>query len=421
MKVVVIGCGLAGLSTAYFLDRAGAEVIVLDRAAGPARETSFANGSMITPSLADPWNAPGVLRTLLSSIGDDSSVMRLHLNQVLPLAGWGIRFLWNSRRAHFERSFLENVLFSRYSQAVMRDLLQVDPIDFEYAPDGILKIFEDPAALDHAVNVAHWLKQAGVRHERLDTEALVELEPALYPIRARLVGAVRYPDDEVGNARLFCEGLKRVLEGRGVRFRFSEQVLRFDRRRKRLEAVHTPSGRLEADAYVLAAGSFSPVLARELKFRIPVVPVKGYSLTVRVAGDGVLPRFAVVDDAMHAAVVPLGGDRLRIAGTAEFAGYDTQVRPERTANLSALLERLYPEIVPGKTEGWAGLRPMTSDGRCILGRSPIENLFLNTGHGALGWTMACGSGKVVAEAVLGTPLSYDTAPFELSPRRRLRN
>jgi D-amino-acid dehydrogenase len=411
MHVVVIGCGLAGVSTAYFLHRAGARVTVLDRAPAAGRETSYANGAMLTPSLADPWNAPGVFGQLARSLGRDDAPMLLHLAELPRLAGWGIRFLANARRKRFESSYLHNVALARYSLAQLAGIRSHTGIEFEFSEGGIIKVFEDPAALEAAVQVGHWLKQAGITHRELDVPGLVALQPMLAESADRLVGAVHYPDDQVGNARLYCESLARWLAGEGVAMRFSEQVLGFERTFRSVSAVRTPRGRLEADAFVLAAGCFSRPLARQLGMRIPVVPAKGYSVTVPLSDTA--PELPVVDDALHAAVVPLGGDRLRVAGTAEFAGFDMTVRPERIRNLLRLLDRIYPGVpVDGaRLDAWAGLRPMTPDGRPLLGPTRPGNLFLNTGHGALGWTLAAASGKVVAEQVLKLPAAFDAAAF----------
>lgn len=410
MPVVVVGAGLAGISAAYYLHQAGAEVIVLDRQPAPARETSYANGAMLTPSLADPWNSPGVFGQLLRNLGRADAAMLLRPAQMPRLLRWGIGFLYHSSRARFEASYLANAVLAQHSQVLLAELLAATGIDIEFRRGGILKVFEDASALRNAIEVAHWLKQVGVSHHVLDVEQLVQLEPALQPGAGRLAGAVHYPDDEVGNARLYCEGLAGWLADRGVEFRYSEQVLGFERSGRRIQAVKTPRGRIEAEAVLLAAGSFSSQLGRELAIRIPVAPAKGYSLTVHA--PAVLPRYPVVDDALHAAVVPLG-DRLRVAGTAEFAGFDARVREDRIDNLIRLLGRVYPQVpLEGlEIERWAGLRPMPADGRPLVGRAGWENLYLNTGHGALGWTHATGCGQMAAELVLGREPTMDATPF----------
>lgn len=412
MHVIVIGCGLAGVTTAYFLAEYGAQVTVLDRAPGPARETSFANGSLITPSLADPWNSPGVLGVLLRSLGREDSPMLLRLKALPSLGLWGLSFLRHSSQARFEASFLKNVRISSYSQSVMAALLRQHPLQFEHVMDGTLQIFRKPEGLQDALKVAHFLKQVQIRHRALTPDELIEFEPALAPIRNDLQGGISYPDDEVGNARLFCEELCRVTKSSGTEFRFGEQVLRIEHRRRSVTGVVTARERLQADAYVLAAGSYSTEFTKQLGFRLPVRPAKGYSLTLPIDKTGPSPRHAVIDDELHAAVVPLG-DKLRIAGTAEFAGFDRSINSRRIANLQTLLKRIYPEFQASQEpqEAWTGLRPMTPDGMPILGTSPLDNLYLNTGHGPLGWTMACGSGKIVADRIMNKLAEFDSSPY----------
>ena len=360
MKAIVIGSGLAGITTAYYLNAHGARVTVIDRAQGPAKETSFANGSLITPSLADPWNAPGVFKALRGSLGREDSPMLLRGAAVPGMIGWGIRFLRNASARRFEDAYLRNVRFSQYSQRVMRELLQHREISFDHAANGTIKLFRTAAALEAGVRTAHFLKQVNVEHQVLNVDELLVMEPALAPVAGSLAGAIAYPGDETGDARAFCEELRRLLEDEGVTFRYSEQVLRFARSGKQLQGLITPRGTLTADAYVLAAGSFSTGLARQLGFRLPVRPAKGYSITMPM-GDWQQPaRYPVVDDELHVAVVPVG-NRIRVAGTAEFAGYDTSIPAARIDNLRSMLRRTYPEFEStlGSTElnAWTGLRP----------------------------------------------------------------
>ena len=417
MRALVLGSGLAGITAAYYLCKNGIDVTVVDRAAGPARETSYANGSMITPSLADPWNSPGVFGVLLRSIGREDSAMLLRPSALPSLIGWGIAFLRNSSKRSFERNYLSNVGLVHYSQWVMRDLLQAHALVFDQAYDGTVKIFRSPAAYDYGIKVAHFLKQAGVQHRPLDRAALLEVEPQLHAVIDEICGGIAFPGDETGNARLFCEELRRICAADGVAFRYAENVVDIATDRKRVTGLRTAKETLAADVYVLAAGSFSATWAKHLRFELPVRPAKGYSISVPMHRWEQRPRIPIVDDSLHAALVPVGGV-LRVAGTAEFAGYDTAVRPERIANLRNLLRRVYPQFADS-TDGidvnaWCGLRPLTPDGMPIVGRTPLENLFVNTGHGPLGWSMACGSGKAVADIVAGRATDIDVSAFALT-------
>ena len=413
--VVVVGCGLAGLTCAYFLRQHDLEVTVIDRQAAPARETSYANGSMMTPSLADPWNAPGVLGALVRSLGQEDSPMLLRLKAIPSLVVWGLQFLGNATKSGFESSFLSNLRLAHYSQAVMSDLLQAVPLEFEYAPDGIIKVYPDAATFNSASATAEWLGREGVEHTPLMPDALLKKEPALAPIIDRLYGGIHFPGDEVGNARLFCEGLYELAENAGVNFRFNESLQGVEKvKAGEVVALTTSNGRIETDAVVLAAGSYSWPIAKMFGLRVPVRPAKGYSITVPVGDLDPAPRHAIVDDSLHAAVVPLGKDKLRVAGTAEFTGFDATLTPGRIDNLKHLLSQIYPRItIPeGEVEGWTGFRPMTPDGRPLIGRTKVPNLFLNTGHGPIGWTQACGSGKAIADLIAGGPSDFDLSVFE---------
>ncbi len=246
---------------------------------------------------------------------------------------------------------------------------------------------------------------------------MLEIEPALHPVIDEIVGGIGYPGDETGNARLFCEEMRRVCADAGVQFRFAERVVEISRARNRVTGMRTAKEVLTADAYLLAAGSFSTLLAKQLGFHLPVRPAKGYSITLSMEGFRERPRVPIVDDSLHAALVPVG-NALRVAGTAEFTGYDLTVNPQRIANLVGLFERVYPQLADAArdtdVQPWCGLRPLTPDGMPIVGRSPIENLFLNTGHGPLGWSMACGSGKAVADIITGAPTDIDMTTFALA-------
>jgi len=404
MKVIVIGSGLAGVTAAWYLNQNDCEVIVLDRAAGPALETSFANGSLITAGLTNPWNSPGVFGQLIKTIGREDSPMLLRPRAIAGMLRWGTAFLRNSTPQRFEQAWLRNVRFAQYSQRVMAALLQNEPLQFDHARRGTLSVQRNRAGMDEAEKTAEFLKQVDVPHQLLSVDQLLELQPALAPIREELSGAVHYPDDEVGDAHKFCEELCRVSERRGVDFRFGEAVAQLVKHGDRVDGVVTANGTLTADAYVLAAGAYSVGLAKPLGLRLPIRPVKGYSITVPTSGWPQRPQYPVLDSELHAVLTPVG-DRLRVAGTAEFAGFDTTISSPRVTHIRSLLRKTYPQfeaqLSDAEVTPWTGLRPMTPESYPILGRSPISNLFLNTGHGAQGWTMACGSGKLVADIVCG--------------------
>lgn len=414
MQVIVIGAGVIGIATAYHLARAGVEVTVLERGRQVAGETSFANGAILTPSMADPWNAPGVWRKLLSYLGREDSPLLLRPKALPSLLFWGIDFLRHSAPAAFERNLRRNALLANYSLEVMAELRR----DLKLAYDegrGTLKITRDPVMLEQVEGLTRIMGECGVAFERLDAPKLVALEPALKPLEGELAGGIHFPDDEFGDAHLFTRALAEGAAALGARILFDVEVREIIREGGRVTRVATSQGEFMADRFVVAAGSHSPALARRLGVRIPVKPVKGYSITVPCNGWNEGPRLPVVDDNYHAVVTPLG-ERLRVAGTAEFTGFDRRLTESRIDNLVNFLLALYPAFSNhldwSQISPWAGFRPMSVDGVPLVGATDVENLFINTGHGHLGWTMAAGSGRLVADLVMGRKADIDAALYD---------
>ncbi len=416
MHVLVIGSGLLGVSTAYWLRELGAEVTVVDRAAGPGRETSYANGALLTPSMADPWNAPGVLWRLLGWLGREDSPMLLQPTALPGLVRWGLRFLLESREPRFRSNTLANVRLAKYSLEALHALRVSGAIDFHHGAVGTLKLTRSPRAFDAARSMADWLAGHGVTSRALDRAATIELEPALRPIAGKLAGSIHFPADEHGDAFRYCESLAALAARRGVTFRYRTTVQALEVAGKRIERVRTDAGELSAEVVVVAAGSYSPQLLAPAGVRLPVAPVKGYSISAPLPAGIAAPKIPILDDELHGVAVPLDG-RLRVAGTAEFAGHDLTLPAARIENLVRLLRRTYPEIaarVPRESlEPWTGLRPMSADGVPIVSCTPLENLYLNTGHGHLGWTMAAGSGRTLADLIMGRAPAIDLAPYAL--------
>ena len=417
MHVLVVGSGLIGTATAWFLRQQGASVTVVDRADGAAMETSYANAGMLTPSMADPWNAPGVVWKLLRWIGREDAPLLLRPRALPGLTGWGARFLWHSGPRRFENNMWRNLALASYSLDELRTLRAELGLEYCQRLEGTLKTFRDEHSFELARNIAAQLAGRGVAHDVLDRDGVVALEPSLGPVAGELVGGIHHPDDESGDAHLFSRALAAAAARAGVDFRFGTTVTGFNRQGARLTGAQTASGELTADAFVIAAGSYSPLLLKGFGIRLPVRPVKGYSITVPCQDPEASPLRPVIDDTLHIAVTPLG-DRIRVAGTAEFAGLDRGVSDARIRNLTVTLRALFPAIsgaLDAATDihPWSGLRPMSADGVPILGGTAIDNLYLNTGHGHLGWTMATGSGRAVAELIVrGTP-SFPIAGYQL--------
>jgi D-amino-acid dehydrogenase len=390
VRVVVVGAGLIGLTSAYYLQRQGAQVTVLEREAGPGLGTSFANGALLHPSLVDPWNAPGVLGFLLRNLGRDDSPMLLRAQALPSLMGWGLRFVRESSPRRFARNTQRNLALARHSLAQMAKLREDTGLQYHQYFRGSLSIYRDEAAAAAARTAA---EGHGMAFEWLDRDGLVSAEPMLADVAPQLAGGLHFREDEGGDAHAFCNALADVLRQRGVAIELGCAVTGFDTAGVNVRAVIAAERKFDADAVVLCAGVWSTALARRLQLRLPVRPAKGYSITLPV-GTGPAPRLPVVDHGLHAAVVPVGTDRLRVAGTAEFTGMDLTIAPARVANLESLLRRIYPALAArtgaADIRAWAGLRPMCADGVPLIGGTHWDNLFVNTGHGHLGWTLAAG-------------------------------
>ena len=419
MHVIVIGCGVIGITTAWFLARAGVRVTVVERREGPARETSFANGSMLTPSLSSPWNSPGVWRQLLRYLGREEAALLVRAAAFPALVGWGYRFLRNSVPARHEINLKKNLRLCNYTIEKMSEIRSETALEYEADLSGVMEVCRDEAGMQAGRERIRFLGADQVPATVLTPEGVVETEPALAPIRPELAGGFHYPADEVGDAYQFSCGLRRHAERHGGAFRFGESVHHILARREGVHGVRLANGEeIEADRVVVAAGSYTPGLVRALGVRVPVCPAKGYSLTTPMPDD--LPRLghAVLDDAYKAGVVPLGGRRIRVGGTVEFTGFNLDLSPKRVENLKNLLAGVLPrhaeQIEAKDIQAWCGLRPASPDGVPIIGPTPVAGLSLATGHGHLGWSMAAGTGKALAEQLVGDGQEFPLDDYALA-------
>ncbi|MDQ8757442.1 FAD-dependent oxidoreductase [Sphingosinicella sp. LHD-64] len=400
-NVVIIGAGLMGLTTAYWLNAAGASVHVVDSAPGPGLGVSFANGGMLTPSQANPWNAPGIANYALRSIGAEDSPFLIRWAAFPRLLRWGIDFLMNSRQSSYRRNARRNFALGSYSLARHREILAATEIECGQARSGTLQVFRDLPALENAFAIADFLSRDGLVYQRLDRAGLLAREPALALGRSEHVGGLFFPEDDSGDAYRFCVGMADYLVRAGVIFSYRTSVNSLEMRGRRIRAARSDNGPIAADVFVIAAASRSSTLLHQLGIKSAIYPVKGYSATIRGFGDVTDLRIPLVDMHRKVAITPLG-DALRIAGTAEFTGMDESIDAARVA----MLLRDAAEIVPGleglapdRITSWAGLRPVTPTGFPLLGRRG-RNLFLNAGHGPLGWTFAAGSGRIISDLVM---------------------
>jgi len=410
---LVIGGGLLGVTSAWYLAERGFEVTLLERREGTALETSFANGGLLTPSQSDPWNGPGTWLHLLKIWREDSPLL-LRPRALPGMWRWGLRFLAASRAAPWWRATEANLRLGLFSLQALRELRRGLPLGYHGLSAGTLKVFRDAAAMEDAAALARSLAPLGLQHRSLSVEETVALEPALEPAAPGLVGAIHYPDDESGDAHLFTRALEQAALKAGVKFHFGTAVTAIRSAQGRVASLRTTAGELQADAYVLAAASFSVALAAPLGLELPIYPVKGYSATVDVPQPERPLGVPLVDFEQKLVITPLG-QCLRIAGTAEFAGFDAQPNPQRSAHLLHQAARLLPSIsTAADVQHWSGLRPMTADGPPILGATPYPNLFLNAGHGPLGWTLAAGSSRAVADLVAGREPEIDLMPYSMA-------
>ena len=401
MKVVVLGSGIIGVTTAYYLAKQGQEVTVLDRQPGPALETSYANAGQISPGYSAPWAAPGIPLKALKWMLSKHSPLVIRPQMDVSQWRWMLQMLRNCTAARYEINKSRMLRLANYSREAFDALRAETGIRYDDRQQGTLQLFRSQQQVDAARKDIAILEQSGVPYELLDRDGCVRAEPALALVRDKIAGGLRLPLDETGDCCKFSQELAAAAERLGVRFQYGTSVDRLLTERGRVVGVDTDRGRIDADAYVVAAGSYSPRLLRPLGIDIPVYPVKGYSITVPVVDPDYAPVSTVMDESHKVAITRLG-DRIRVAGTAELAGFDLKLRQSRRATVAHVVGDLFPRGgAVDQAEFWCGLRPMTPDGTPIVGPTRYGNLYLNTGHGTLGWTMSCGSGRLLADVVGG--------------------
>jgi D-amino-acid dehydrogenase len=419
--VIVVGGGLEGLCSAYTLSTAGYQVQLLERREDVALETSFANGGILTPSMPDPWNAPGVHWRLLRWLGREDAPMLLRPAALAGYLGWGLRFLAASAPASYRAATQANYRLCAYSLACLRAWRTELKLEYAAGLHGTLVVYRDGPSFAEAVSAVGELAPLGLVGEPVDAAGAARLEPLLAETRSQIAGALYYPADETGDALLFCRALRERLAARGVQIRCNTAVRAVAVSAGRVAGVQTADRTLAAPIVVMAAGPWSRALLARHGVRVHVRPVKGYSLTLPEVDPRLMPRVGLGDDALHAVMTPLGRT-LRLAGTAEFSGWDRTMRPGRVAALWKLLAALSPRLSASvdrsTAKAWCGLRPMAADGKPYIGATAIEGLYVNTGHGHLGWTQAAGSASLLAQLMTGAPAAIDPLPFSLRAEER---
>jgi D-amino-acid dehydrogenase len=409
VKVLILGSGVIGVTSAYYLARAGHEVTVVDRQPEPALETSFANAGEVSPGYSSPWAGPGVpvkaVKWLLMKHGP--LVVRPKLDPVMWV--WLLKMLRNCTSARYAVNKSRMIPIAEYSRDSLRDLRRDIGIQYDERSQGTLQLFRYQAQLDGTAEDIAVLKQYGVPFEVLSREGCIAVEPALSGVKEKFVGGLRLPQDETGDCHMFTRALAKHAEALGVRFMFNTGIDRIVTDGARVSGVATSAGLLQADAYVLALGSWSSRLVAPLGISLPVYPVKGYSITVPIKDASGAPESTVMDESYKVAITRLG-NRIRVGGTAEISGYSDKLYDARRATLDHSLTDLFPRGGDlAKATFWSGLRPMTPDGPPVIGPTQYANLHLNTGHGTLGWTMSCGSGRVLADMLSGRKPDIDVS------------
>ncbi len=397
MRVLVLGSGVVGTASAYYLARAGFEVVVVDRQPAVAMETSFANAGQVSPGYASPWAAPGVPLKAMKWLLQRHAPLAIKLTGDVDQYLWMAQMLRNCTAARYAVNKERMVRLSEYSRDCLDELRAETGIAYEGRQLGTTQLFRTQAQLDAAAKDIAVLQRSGVPYELLDRAGIARVEPALAKVSHKLSGALRLPNDQTGDCQMFTSRLAEMAEAFGVEFRFEQNIQRLDYAGDRLAGVWI-DGKLEtADRYVLALGSYSPQMLKPLGIRAPVYPLKGYSLTVPISDPAMAPQSTVLDETYKVAITRFD-QRIRVGGMAEIAGHDLSLNPRRRETLEMVVGDLYPQGGdPSDAVFWTGLRPATPDGTPIIGATPYRNLFLNTGHGTLGWTMACGSGRVLAD------------------------
>jgi D-amino-acid dehydrogenase len=418
MRVLVLGSGLLGVSSAYYLSQLGHEVTVLDRQATPAAETSFANGGQISVSHAEPWANPSAPFKVLQWLGKEDAPLLFRLRADARQWAWGLQFLRECTPGRTRHNIEQIVRLGTYSRNMLNELRQATGLTYDQRTQGILHFYTSEKEFDAALGPAELMRELGCERQVVSADEAVRIEPALRHMRSQLAGATYTAQDESGDANRFARELVKLCEQAGVKFLMSHTITALREVGGQLDHVEACDSegrfqRIRADSYVLAMGSMSPIYAKPLGIRLPIYPAKGYSVTMPVKDEAMAHQVSLTDDEFKLVFSRLtgpGGDRLRIAGTAELNGYDRDLNRVRCEAIVRRVEQLFPGAGDSSQASfWTGLRPATPSNVPLIGKSKIANLYLNTGHGTLGWTHACGSGKSIARIVSGLAPEVDFA------------
>ncbi len=414
MKVAVLGAGIAGVTTAYALARDGHDVTVIDRQPLAANETSFSNAGMVAPGHAYTWASPRAPKILLRSLWRDDTALRFKFFADPRLYMWSLRFLRECNADSAARNTGNKLRLCLYSQAQLQETVAATGIAYDRVTGGAVYLYRDPALFEAGVRNTKVLTDLGLELEAVDPQRAAAIEPALEPVKDQLAGAIYSPSDESGDCHRFANELAKFSAGLGVTFKWSTTIRHIESRGDRIEKIVTDKGDIHADAFVLALGSYAPIEARKIGVNLPIYPVKGYALTLKLGGRNGAPLLSGVDEQNLMGWSRLG-DRLRLTATAEFAGYDTTHKPGDFAQMLKVARGLFPGAADyDHPSCWAGLRPMTPKGTPILGQAKHRNLWFNTGLGHMGWTMSHGAARVTADLIAGRKPGVDLKGMTLA-------
>ena len=420
MKVLILGSGVIGVTSAYYLAQQGFDVTVIDRQPAVGLETSFANAGQISPGYSAPWAAPGVPMKAIKWLFQRHAPLALKADFTLWQLQWTLKLLQNCTAKRYDTNKERMVRLAEYSRDCIIELRNTTGIAYEGRTGGTLQVFRTQKQLDAEAKDIAVLSRLGVPFEHLDPDGCARAEPALALVKDKLLGGLRLPHDETGDCQLFTINLAEKAKALGVKFRQDVKIERLITQNNKFNGVEITADKgteiLQADQYVVALGSYSRALMQGLGLQIPVYPVKGYSLTVPVINSAAAPISTVMDETYKVAITRFD-DRIRVGGMAELAGFDLSLNPRRRETLEMVLSGLFPnggDVT--KSQFWTGLRPMTPDGTPIIGQASntYNNVWLNTGHGTLGWTMACGSGQLLANLMAGQKPAIQSDDLSLS-------
>ncbi len=413
MHVLILGGGVVGITTAYQLLQDGHDVTVLEKEAEVAESTSWGNAGMIAPGHSFVWSSPAAPKILLKSLFLKNQSLRFRLSADPHLYGWSLRFLKECTAEKARLNTLRKHRLATHSQSVLQDVVAREGISYDRTTSGIIYFHRNKAALDNGIRNMRLLESDGQEIRVIDADEVVRREPALFGSRKLIAGGILCPTDETGSSSKFTKALADIVRSRGGRILTGTRIVKLERDGNRIARVVTDKGDFSADNYVLSLGSESPLLARRVGLSLPIYPIKGYSLTIPITDPDLAPKVPVLDEHNLVAITPMG-DAIRVTATAEFAGYDRSHKPSDFTFMMDVTRSLFPKgIAYERAHMWAGLRPMTPDNLPVLGRSKIDNLWLNTGHGHIGWTMSHGSARIIADLMSGrsSPVNLLSLPL----------